>query len=172
MKTPEKQSISEAIDTAKKEHSEAKATHKESPAPKKPPEKKESFFKKMSNTREVLTESQGKIIIKHALTMLKKIFVVLRPKFFEISGVIGFSCPFNTAMFFGAYETLAGMFRFKNNIRLVGDFNSDDTVIRLNADIRGRVSGLRLTLPVIWFITRKPVFSLIKKMWRKDDKNE
>ena len=141
----------------------------ENKSQKKSSTKKESFIKRFTNFRAALTEMQVKTIIKHIFTAMKKILRGLRPKYFEISGVVGFSDPFKTGMILGAYEAVAGMFRLREKIRITGNFNAEKIDIRLKAELRGKVNIFRMTIPIIWLITRKPVFALIKKMWRKED---
>jgi hypothetical protein len=131
-----------------------------------PEEKPTSYLK---NLYAVLTDSQGKTIIKLVLVTIKKILLVLRPKYFDISGVVGFSDPSQTGMFFGAYEAVAGIFRIRDNVRLWGDFNTETTVIKTRGEVRGSVSIFRLMLPVASLVLKKPVRKLIKDVLRKDD---
>ncbi|MCL1842822.1 MAG: hypothetical protein FWF79_03335 [Defluviitaleaceae bacterium] len=130
--------------------------------PKTPPPKKEISFNKLSKSYAVLTDSQGKTMIKLTFIAFKKILRVMLPKHVEIWGVVGFSSPATTGIFMGAYEALAGMSGLRSKIRLAGDFNSDSTTIRLNAKVKGSVSVFRMTLPFIWLATRKPVRKLIR----------
>jgi len=136
---------------------------------KKPPEKKESLYERLIKVYAVLTDGQVKTIMKLVFATIKKICKVLRPKSIDISGVVGFSCPYTTGVFLGAYEAIAGMFLLRDKIRLAGDFNADETVIRINAQVRGKISIFRMMLPIIWLATRKPIFALIIKLWRKEE---
>jgi len=135
-----------------------------------PPKKKEGFFKKFSKIREVLTESQAITIIKHGLTAFKKIYRIARPKHIDVFGVVGFPCPFTTGIFFAGYEAVAGLLGIRNAVRLEGDFNTDEVVVQLEADISGSASPLRLALPVLQFALKKPVRKQIRKYLRKDKK--
>lgn len=126
------------------------------------PEKKEPEV--LAKAQDVLTYGQLKTIIKLALGTAKKIAKRLRPKKFEVTGIIGFSCPYQTGMFFAAYETVAGIFPLRKNIDLTGEFNTDETVIRLDADIRGKINIFRITVPVVALLLKKPVRNLIKKL--------
>lgn len=141
---------------------------------KKASSKKEGFIKKLVKTYDVLTELQEKTIIKLVFATVKKIGKVFRPKYINVSGVFGFADPCTTGLFCGAYEAVAGMFGIRDKVRLAGDFNAESTVVRLNADVRGSVSVLRIAIPVIWFITRKQMRAFIKKytLDRKGDFDE
>jgi hypothetical protein len=121
------------------------------------------------NLYAVLTDSQGKTIIKLVLVTIRKILRVFRPKYFNVSGVVGFPDPSNTGMFFGAYEAVAGMFKFRNNVQLWGDFNTDTTIVNIKGKTGGSVSIFRLTLPIAGLLLKKPIRSLIREALRKDD---
>lgn len=128
--------------------------------------KKESTTKKAASVYEVLTDAQGKTIIKQVLNTLKKIGGSLLPEYINVSGSIGLACPFKTGLFFGAYETLAGMFPIiKEKIQLVGDFHSDDMAISLNAAVRGRVVALRILIPILFMLIKKPMRTFLLDLW-------
>jgi len=144
----------------------------EKESPDVPPKKKDGLFKKIAKAREVLTESQVLTIIKYGFVAFKKIYRVAKPKHIDVFGVVGFSCPFTTGLFFAGYEAVAGLFGLRDTIRLNGDFNTDETVVHLEADISGRASPLRLALPVLQFALRKPVRKQIRKLLRERRNNK
>lgn len=150
----------------------AKAVEKkpqaEKPLERPPPQKKEGFTKRLENARNVLTDLQLKSIIKPVLATMRKIVRRLLPKYIDVSGVVGLPCPFETGLLFGVYETVAGVFRFRDKVRLSGDFDTDVMVLRVNAEVRGRFSALSLALPVIQLILKKPVRTLIWNMLREE----
>ncbi|MCL1882834.1 MAG: hypothetical protein FWF81_03665 [Defluviitaleaceae bacterium] len=127
--------------------------------------KKKKIVKKETEpiSYDILTELQGKTIIKHILVALKEIGKMFLPSYVKISGVVGFECPFKTGMFFGMFEAFAGMFRFRDKISLVADFNTDTDTFTLDAEIRGKLSILKLVL-------KKSVRDLILKLWRDETK--
>lgn len=132
-----------------------------------PPEKpkKESIFRKFANTYEVLTDGQGKTIIKQAVGTLKKIIISLKPDYFNVSGSVGLACPFKTGLFFGAYETIMGIFpTIKEKIQLAGDFDSDTVVFRLNAVVRGKITALRILSPIFFMAIKKPMRTFLLDM--------
>ncbi|MDR0271921.1 MAG: hypothetical protein LBI27_01195 [Clostridiales bacterium] len=133
---------------------------KETPVEEKKTE--ESILKKFKGAYDVLTEIQVKTMIKYVFTALKKIAVLLRPKYFD--AVSGFESPVTTGVVIGRVDAAAGMFRFQN-FRIAGDFNAEAFNARVK--MRGNINILRLSLPMIRLATRKPIFALIIKMLRK-----
>ncbi|MCL2357721.1 MAG: hypothetical protein FWC70_11340 [Defluviitaleaceae bacterium] len=127
----------------------------------KPSEPETSFVDKLLGAHSFLTDEKGKIIIKHGVSMLKGLWRRVRPRYFDASGVIGLGCPFNTAMVLGAYESLAGMFDIRKNVRFAGDFNADDAFIRYTAELRGRIIAPGMMIPLVRFALRKPVRNLL-----------
>ncbi|MCL2198399.1 MAG: hypothetical protein FWB80_05710 [Defluviitaleaceae bacterium] len=128
--------------------------------------KKESITKKITNAYEVLTDGQGKTIIKQVVGTLKKVARSLLPEYVNVNGSVGLACPFKTGLLFGAYETIAGMFpSIKEKVTLTGDFNSDDVVFRLNATVRGKINALRIILPILFMVIKKPMRTFLLDLW-------
>ncbi|MCL1845711.1 MAG: hypothetical protein FWF77_07390 [Defluviitaleaceae bacterium] len=132
------------------------------------PKSDESFLDKLSDVYSSLTDERGKIIIKHAVALLGDLIKVLRPKRFDVSGVIGTGCPFNTAMVLGTYESIAGMFDIRKNVRFAGDFNTDDPLFRYNADVRGKANILRMVTLIVRFALHEPVREWLLTLWTDD----
>jgi hypothetical protein len=116
----------------------------------------------------VLTDSQGKTIIKLVLATIRKILRMFKPKYLDVSGVVGFSDPCNTGLFVGAYEALAAGCGFRDKVRLEGKFDTDETFIQIKGEVRGSVSIFRLVLPVIGLILKKPVRELLRDIRTKN----
>jgi len=119
------------------------------------------FGQIIDSIRIVLTYPHRKTIMDLSFRALKKTGKVLKPKKLNISGIIGFEDPASTGFFMGAYECLVGMFKVRECIRLSGDFNALSTVVRLEIFVKGSVSGLRLTWPLLWLAWQKPIRGLI-----------
>lgn len=129
--------------------------------------KKEKKEKKNTNTFQVLTDSRGKTIIKQVTGVLKKITFILLPEYIDIKGSIGLACPFRTGLFLGGYETISGMFPIiKEKVLLTGDFESDDIVFNINADIRGRFSIFRILAPIVAMVVKKPMRTILLDLWK------
>ena len=155
----------------------AREPTKEAPPPK-PEEKEESNPQskgdtsgKLKKIRDILTDPQVKATIKLVLEALKWFGRILWPKYIDISGEVGLADPADTGFLLGAYEAIAAMLRLRRKIRIVGDFTADTTVVRLNIAVKGSISVARLTMPVIWLWTKKPIRAVIRTI-RKGDFNE
>jgi len=132
-------------------------------APTKACEKPKPKMKKESQSLyRVLTDTHGKTMIKQIFTAIKKIFHIVRPKHIEVTGTIGLSCPFDTAMLLGAYESLASIFNVRKQVRLVPDFNTE--IVKLNADVRGKVNIFRISISLIQMIKDKPMWKFILEL--------
>lgn len=125
---------------------------------KEPPKIKQVLPKKPAKS---LTYAQGKTIIKLVVPVIKKILRRIKPKYIDISGTIGFPCPADTGLFFAAYESVAGIMGLRNKIRLAGEFNTDITIVKISAKIRGKINMLRITLPMLGLLLKKPIRKLI-----------
>jgi len=125
-------------------------------------EEKQAF--NITNLYAVLTELQVKTIIRPVYSTIRKCLRILRPYYIDVSGVIGFGCPFSTGIFFAAYESVAVVCNFRDKVRITGDFDTDEMVVSLNAEVRGKISALRMAIPVIQLILKKPVRKIIKDL--------
>jgi hypothetical protein len=134
---------------------------------KKSAKKKESVFKTLADAYELLTDGQVKTIIKPILATFIKLIKIILPKHLYVRGVIGFTCPASTGMFFGAYSIVAEAFNLQKSVCLAGDFNTNETVFRINAKARGSVSALRIAFPIARLLLIKPVRVFILNMIRK-----
>ncbi|MCL1878571.1 MAG: hypothetical protein FWF80_06910 [Defluviitaleaceae bacterium] len=151
---------------SKTTHEAKKKTPVKKSAP--PPKTDETLFDQLLEAYSGLTDGQGKIIMKHAVSLIGSLLKILKPRCFDVSGVIGTGCPFNTAMVLGLYESLAGMFDIRKNVRFAGDFNCDDFFIKYNADVRGKASILRITYPIVRFALHRSVREWLLKLWKDD----
>jgi len=128
----------------------------------KPKEKKSSKDRGIIETiQSVLTYPQRKTIMDMCMRTMKKYMRIIKPKKFNISGVIGLADPASTGFFLGMYEAVAGVLGIRRSIRLSGDFESESVTARLNIIIEGRVSFARLSIPFVWLALQKPVRRLI-----------
>ena len=152
-------------DSAKKEILQKlklnKGKNKEKEANEHENEEKLGLGKIVGSIRTVLTYPHRKTIINLSLCAIKKTCKVLKPKKINISGIIGFEDPATTGFFLGAYECLAGMLKARQHIRLAGDFNASSTTVQLELFVKGSISGLRLTWPILWLAWQKPIRGLI-----------
>ncbi|MCL2840001.1 MAG: hypothetical protein FWE05_04430 [Defluviitaleaceae bacterium] len=131
-------------------------------------EKPEGILQKIKNIinkiKTVLTYPQGKTIIKLVYVALRKLGKLIWPKYLRISGEVGFADPSQTGLFVGAYEGIAGALGLRHAICLTGDFTAESTVVCLDIAARGSTSILRLSIPIIWLLLKKPIRTLIKDL--------
>ncbi|MCL2217419.1 MAG: hypothetical protein FWB91_10440 [Defluviitaleaceae bacterium] len=152
---------------------EAKLDDSEShESPKKPEKKSGGFMKMIKTVKAVLTYPQGKTIIKLVFEAIRRTGRVIWPKYLRVSGKVGFADPSATGMFVGAYEALAGAFRMRHAVCISGDFTAESTVVSLSIAAKGSVSIARISIPFIRLLFRKPIRTLIKDIWRKEDSDE
>ncbi|MCL2049001.1 MAG: hypothetical protein FWG87_09760 [Defluviitaleaceae bacterium] len=151
---------------------ESSASEPTAPEPKPEPEpvkkrkikrkkKLKAWFNGLGSLHQALTDKEVKIMIKQGFTLIKQILSAARPKRFNIYGVVGLGCPFDTAMFFGMYEALVSVLNLRKNIRLTGDFASDTTVIDIKADIRGRIRPYQVIVPVMLMVLKNPTRTIL-----------
>lgn len=123
----------------------------------------------------LLTDKDGKTIIGVCFRYIAKTLNALKPRYLRVDAVFGFDDPSVTGCLLGAYEAAAGYFRFRENIRLSGDF--EKPAFKIEASVKGSVSAASLVGPLVWLVTRKPVFQLIRqtlgnnKSERQEDAN-
>ena len=124
-------------------------------------------LRRMKDT--VISYPNRKVITGLVFKAVKKALKALKPKHFDISGTIGFADPSKTGFLLGLYETLAGLFKIRKHLRLGGNFDTDATVFDLQGDVRGSISILGMTLPILGLWLKKPIRILIKDLRRKGD---
>ena len=95
------------------------------------------------------------------LQALKKFFRALKPKRFQIRGVIGTDDPATTAYVMGAYEAAMGILQLHQNIKLYGNYH--EKALELNIEAKGRTRLGRLLWPFLWLYLKKPVRTVIHK---------
>jgi len=120
-------------------------------------EKRVEKIKNKSVTRDVLTDTNLKRIIKPLFQAFVKILKILRPKKFRVSGVVGFPCPYETGVLFAIYEPLVSCLGIRDNLALTGDFNTDVFVFRINAKIQGSLKIWQLLTPLVTLALNKDV---------------
>jgi len=126
-------------------------------------EKIKNNLKKLLNTANtVLTYPHRKTIMELILVCFKKYRRILIPKHLKINGEIGFSDPSRTGIFFGVYGVIVSILEIQS-IRLQAVFDIDETILRLDADIRGSITIAGLTWPLLWLAWKEPVRGLIIK---------
>jgi len=122
---------------------------------------KEKLQKIKSNISMVKDYPNRQIITALTLRTLRKLAKILKPKHIKIAGVLGFTDPAITGLFFAAYEAAAEALRLRKHIQLSGNFDTQQTHISLQISIRGRISLARTALPLIGLALKKPVRKLI-----------
>ena len=116
----------------------------------------------LTNLKDILTSSDFKTIIKDSLKLIKKIFMAVRPKHMRVNAEFGLTSPADTALIYGGYEAAACYFGI-SNIQLQPIFNVESNVLRLLADVDGRINIYRLIVPLVSFLLKKPIRDLILK---------
>jgi len=123
---------------------------------------KDNYAKIKSNIDMVLTYPNRKIIIDLVLHTAKKLFKIVKPKRFIITGTVGFSDPSTTGLFVGACEAAAEYFNIRQNVRLGGNFDTAKTEASLQINAKGSISMARVALPIIRLWLKKPIRTLIR----------
>ncbi|MCL2398093.1 MAG: hypothetical protein FWC93_08525 [Defluviitaleaceae bacterium] len=100
-------------------------------------------------------------IITLTLQALKKFFRALKPKRFQIHGVIGTDDPATTAYVMGAYEAAMGILQLHQHIKLYGNYH--EKALELDIQAKGRARLGRLLWPFLWLYLKKPVRTVIHK---------
>lgn len=98
------------------------------------------------------------VTFKLIINMLRTI----KPKIFNVSGIIGFDDPANTGIILGAIAAVNPY--VPGDINIEGDFNNK--IISGNLILKGRTNLLFILIPVIKYIFAEPIWSVIKKYWR------
>jgi len=157
IKSPNKRKLAKEAKKAKKSEKTAK-----------PGKPERSIIKKLKgikdNVTAVLTYPNRKTIIDLVKKMLKKQWKVLKPKKMNISGVVGFADPSQTGFFFAAYGVVAEFLNIRKHIQLSGNFDTPSTVVMLDIYVQGRISALRMVLPILNLVRKKPIRKLIKEI--------
>jgi len=119
----------------------------------------------------VWTYPNRNTIIDLIKKMLKKLWKILKPKKFNISGEVGFADPSQTGFLFAAYGVVAEFLNIRNNIQLSGNFDTPNTVVILDIYVKGSVSAIRILLPILNLVRKKPIRKLIKDIinFREDN---
>jgi len=109
-----------------------------------------------------------KSIASLGIILLKKLWRRIKPKFFYVKGIVGFSDPCTTGQFIGFYEVIANSLGFRPSVDLQGDFC--DNRIDLDIKMAGGFAVASLAWPALWFIWQKPVRDGIKLLRKGDEK--
>ena len=133
------------------------------PTPEKPPTLKEKFTKMRNRIKEVLTYPHLKFIIGETIDTLKDLWHIIRPKKLKISGTIGFDDPSKTGMFFAAYGVAADIFKLGSHVKLMCAFDTQKTILELNAHASSRSSIARIIPSLIRLLVQRPIINLIFK---------
>ena len=130
------------------------------------PDEKPGF----SNFKSLLTNLDINSIISLGIILLKKLYRVIRPSSFKLRGIVGFADPCTTGQLLGVYEAVAGACGIRKEVGIEGDFCQQ----RFNMELKmsGQFAIASLLIPSIWFITRKPIRSILKSHQRKGKSNE
>ena len=125
---------------------------------------KNKYINIKNSINDVLTYPNRKIIIDLALSATKKLFKILRPKRFRVTGTVGFADPSTTGIFVGVCEMVVMHFDIGKYVRLGGDFDSSKTEAHLKINAKGSISLGRIVLLSIGLLLKKPVRTLIKDL--------
>jgi len=125
---------------------------------------KNKYTKIKGSLNAFLTYPNRKIIMELVWRTTKKIAKILKPKHFDISGTIGFEDPAKTGLFIGMYEAVAELLKIRQNLRLDGNFDVPCTTIDLQVSVKGKIRIIRMTLPIIGLLIKKPIRTLIKDL--------
>jgi len=147
----------EKIKKAKKANTKKKKKPKQKSKPKTEKDSGGAF----DFVRSVLTYPHRKTIMSIIVQALKKFGRAVCPKILDISGKVGLADPANTGFFLVAYEFFANIMRVRQNVRLTGEFNSDELTLEADVFVKGRVSVWRLSRPFLWAVLQKPMRRLI-----------
>ena len=148
---------------------------KKAAKPKTPDKPKRTIIERLKGIKDnvsmVLTYPNRKTIIDLVKKMLKKQWKVLKPKKFNISGEVGFTDPSQTGFLFAAYGVVAEFLNIRKHIQLIGNFDTPNTVVMLDIYVRGSVSAIRVVLPILNLVRKKPMRKLIKDIinFREDN---
>jgi hypothetical protein len=115
----------------------------------------------------LLTYPNLKIIMGLFYRCLKKYAKILLPKRFNLQGVVGTGDPYYTGLLLGAYEAVAGCFRFRQRVRLTGDFYN--RVCNIDLNVSGHISIAAALWPMLWLYLHKPVRVIIKQYRKQED---
>jgi hypothetical protein len=155
-------------DTAKTEQDSVKTesdTAKTKPDSVKLKPEKKSLRERMDSLRTLLTRIDLKIIIDILIRYIKKTIKYLLPKRFTVKGVVGFNDPYHTGLLIGGIYAAAGALSKRQCLLIAGDF--DKRALRLTVEAAGRVSLAGMLSPLIWLVSRKPVFKLLVEYLRQ-----
>jgi hypothetical protein len=126
---------------------------------------KKSLRERLSALRTLLTRKDLKTIIDILIRCVKKLIKHLLPKRFSITGTVGFNDPYHTGLLIGGIYAASGALSKRQYLRIAGDF--DKPALRLTVTAAGRVSLAGLLSPLIWLVSRKPVFNLLVEQFRQ-----
>ncbi|MCL2572245.1 MAG: hypothetical protein FWE11_07560 [Defluviitaleaceae bacterium] len=154
-----------------KEHNVRETTKDKGPEKEKKTEKnkksknekkgKKDWLKPLRQAKAVLTYPDRKIIMALTFQSLGKFFRALKPRRFDIHGVVGFDDPATTAWAMGAYEVARGVIGFGDSIRILGSYH--EKALHLDITASGRASLGRLLWPFLWLYLKKPIRTVIHK---------
>jgi len=125
----------------------------------------------LNKIKAVLTYPQGKTIIKLVFNALKKTGKILWPKYLDLTSEVGFGDPAATGYFIGGFEAVSGILKLRGKRRklnIYGNFTTDNFVWSIDAKAKGSISILRLSLPFILLIIKKPIRKLIKDILKRN----
>jgi len=126
----------------------------------KKPSEKESFS--LSSLPKLLTNVNINSIISLGIMFFKRLWRCVRPSYFRLNAVFGLGDPFKTAMYMGVYEALAGVYGFRTNLALVGDFSQKQ--FAGDFKLSGYFTLAALLRHFIWLLLQKPLWNIIKNL--------
>jgi len=121
-----------------------------------------SLIGDVKQKKATLTSLGLKTIISLCIRCLKKIGRAIKPKQFEVAGILGFNDPCTTGWIMGAIEAFLGVMQWHKNIHILGSYH--EKALRLDIDIKGHVRLFRLIWPLIWLYCHKPIREFIKQI--------
>jgi hypothetical protein len=147
---------------AKQERAKAK---KPKPRAGKTKPSKKSLRERIGGLRTLLTHKALKTIIDILIRCVIKLIRYLLPKKFTVTGVVSFDDPYHTGLLIGGIYAASGALSGRQCVQIAGDF--DKCALRLKVLAAGHVSVAGVLSPLLWLVTRKPVFNLLVEDFRQ-----
>lgn len=129
-----------------------------------------SIIERWDTLKAVLTYPDSKIIMRLCLQFAQKELRAIKPTKIKVVGQVGLDDPCHTGLLLGAYEMAAGMWGLRRDIQISGDFTKP--VLQLDMAVAGALRIGSLIKPVIWLLVQKPVFRIIIKYLKSDNRED
>lgn len=154
---------------------EEEKAHKKIKEPK-TKEKKPSLWERIHSIKDkinyVLNYPDRKKIQEYTLKLLGDELKALRPKYFELSGTIGFDDPSVTGKVIGLVSIGQGLCTCRPKwARIIIRGNFEKSILEARMRMKGKISLWIIIFPLIKYIFKKPIWKIVKKIIWKGEKN-